>query len=140
MNDLNAYMNQTVPHRRASFFLHTCSWRRPLCSCGIRSYMMAAPPSRWSISACSMASTSTPPLRLTWCVACAWSRTVNARYEWIPAILSSTPIVRQVGMPPRTGFKTRDLFAKVDLGIHPTGVFQAMLDATSILMLKLTPL
>jgi hypothetical protein len=65
---------------------------------------------------------------------------VNMSYEWIPAILSSISVVRQVGMAPKTPFKARDLFAKVDLGNHPTGTFQALLDATSILMLKLTPL
>ena len=46
----------------------------------------------------------------------------------------------QVGMADGTAFQARDLFARVDLGPHPTGTFQTMLDATSILMLKLTPL
>ena len=43
-----------------------------------------------------------------------------------------------VGMPAGASFNARDLFAKVDLGTKP-GRFQAMLEATSILMLKLTP-
>lgn len=41
-----------------------------------------------------------------------------------------------------SGFKARDLFAKVDMpGSYSSAVpFNAMLEATSILMLKLTPL
>lgn len=43
-----------------------------------------------------------------------------------------------VGMPAGASFKARDLFAKVDLGTK-LGRFQATLEATSILMPKLTP-
>jgi hypothetical protein len=48
----------------------------------------------------------------------------------------------QVGMAAGSGFKARDLFAKVDMpGSYSSAVpFNAMLEATSILMLKLTPL
>ena len=43
-----------------------------------------------------------------------------------------------VGMPAGAAFKARDLFAKVDLGTKH-GSFHALLDATSILMLRLSP-
>ena len=43
-----------------------------------------------------------------------------------------------VGMSVGAAFKARDLFAKVDLGTRH-GSFHAMLEATSILMLRLSP-
>jgi hypothetical protein len=99
---------------------------------------MVAQPSPWSILVCSTASTTTPPSHQTWYVVYNYARACE---NTLPMTrLSDRSTVRQVGMAPRTAFKARDLFAKVDLGAHPTGAFQAMLDATSILMLKLTPL